>query len=184
MPLPNAAPRKLLHNRDIVCQGYEREDGLWDIEGCLVDTKSYSFTNQERGVVSAGAPVHHMTIRLTIDADMVIHAALAASDATPFGACAAVTEGFTALVGLRIGPGWRLAVRERMGGVKGCTHLTDMLLGPLSVTAYQTIGPSRATKGKGDGRPPLLNSCHAFASDGAVTKRAWPEFYTGTDGGS
>ena len=33
MPLPAPAPRTLKHTRAIECTGYEREDGLWDIEG-------------------------------------------------------------------------------------------------------------------------------------------------------
>ena len=32
--------------------------------------------------------------------------------------------------GLRVGPGWRRAVRARLGGVQGCTHPVE-LLGPL-----------------------------------------------------
>ena len=40
MPLTNPAPRKLMHTRAIDCKGYERADGLWDIEAHLVDTKT------------------------------------------------------------------------------------------------------------------------------------------------
>jgi len=28
-------------------------------------------------------------------------------------------------------------------------------------------------------KPRLIDSCHAFASDGDVVKRYWPDFYTG-----
>ena len=42
--------------------------------------------------------------------------------------------------GLRVGPGWRRAVRARLGGVQGCTHPVE-LLGPLATTAYQTVHP-------------------------------------------
>ena len=28
-------------------------------------------------------------------------------------------------------------------------------------------------------RPALLNSCHAYASDGEIVKRYWPHAYTG-----
>ena len=68
-------------------------------------------------------------------------------------------------------------------GTKGCTHLTDMLLGPLAATAYQTVVPARAKSRpaeSADGKPALLNTCHALASDGPVAKRRWPEFYTGS----
>ena len=44
MPLSAPAPRHFMHNRAIECRGYQREDGLWDIEGHLVDTKTYATT--------------------------------------------------------------------------------------------------------------------------------------------
>jgi hypothetical protein len=28
-------------------------------------------------------------------------------------------------------------------------------------------------------KPPILDTCHALASDGPVVKRFWPAFYTG-----
>ena len=55
MPLSAPVPRQLLHRRIVQCTGYRREDGLWDIEGQLVDTKAYSFPNEDRGgVIQAG----------------------------------------------------------------------------------------------------------------------------------
>ncbi len=33
MQLSNASKRKHIHTRRIECLGYERDDGLWDIEG-------------------------------------------------------------------------------------------------------------------------------------------------------
>ena len=42
MPLPAPAPRKHLHTRTIKCEGYEREDGLYDIEAQIVDQKAYA----------------------------------------------------------------------------------------------------------------------------------------------
>jgi hypothetical protein len=68
-----------------------------------------------------------------------------------------------------------------MGGVNGCTHLTDLLLGPVTVTAMQTIAAGRRKRESGNagGRPALIDSCHAFASDGPIVRRQWPDFYTG-----
>ena len=54
MPLPRPARRELIHQRDIRCRGYQREDGLWDIEGELIDTKTYSFANRDREGIVAG----------------------------------------------------------------------------------------------------------------------------------
>lgn len=43
MPLSTAAARKPLHHRAISARGYKRDDGLFEVEGHLLDTKSYSF---------------------------------------------------------------------------------------------------------------------------------------------
>jgi len=179
MPLSKAAPRKHIHTRHIECRGFERDDGLWDIEASLIDTKTYSFDNMDRGGISSGEAIHHMLVRLTVDGDLVVQSAEASTEAGPFGICGGITDQFQALAGLRIAPGWRKAVLARFGGVRGCTHLTDMLLGPLAATAWQTVAPARKKRGTiGAGeKPVLLDSCHAFASDSEVVRKRWPDFY-------
>lgn len=182
MPLTAPSQREPLHTRRIECRGYRRADGLWDVEGHLVDTKTYPWRNEYRGEVAPGVPVHEMWLRLTVDDDLVIHAAEAASDHHPFRLCPEVTPNFARLKGLRIGPGWRRRMRELVGGTKGCTHLAE-LLAPLATTAYQTIFPAREKRTRQDAarkRPEFLDTCYALASDGEVVKAHWPEFYTGS----
>jgi hypothetical protein len=181
MPLTPPVPREPMHNRQVECRGYRRADGLWDIEGHLVDTKSHAFENHYRGVVEAGVPVHEMWLRITVDDDLLIHAAEASSDHFPFLACPEVAPRFEALKGIRVGPGWRRKVQELLGRTNGCTHLVE-LLGPLATTAYQTVYPKRAKRAAEEGaqrKPELIDSCHAMRSDGEVVKRSWPAFYTG-----
>ena len=43
MPLSESAARQAIHDRHVHCAGLRREDGLWDIEGHIRDTKTYSF---------------------------------------------------------------------------------------------------------------------------------------------
>ena len=50
MPLPPPAPRAPQHTRTTVFNGYRRDDGLWDIEGELRDTKSVPFEIPGDGV--------------------------------------------------------------------------------------------------------------------------------------
>jgi hypothetical protein len=190
MPLSPAAPREHIHTRSIDCRGYRRADGLWDIDGHLTDTKTYGFANHFRGELLPGAPVHDMWLRLTVDDKLVIHTVEAATEAGPYEVCPNIAPNFQRLVGLRIYPGFQKQVRDLLGGVQGCTHLVD-LLGPLATTAYQTVFPYRAREyeqrlAKGEiapqrasRRPKLVDSCHAFASDGEVVKRYWPDYYTG-----
>ncbi|MBK8174604.1 MAG: DUF2889 domain-containing protein [Rhodospirillales bacterium] len=180
MALSRPARREHIHSRDIRCRGYRREDGLWDIEATLEDTKSYSFANQDRGGIVAGEPIHRMHVRLTLDDALTVIAAEAETEAGPFSLCDAITPVFDRLRGLRIGPGWRKAVVGRMGGVQGCTHLSELLLGPVTTTAMQTIAGARSRRQQpaDDGRPPpILDTCHALARSSDVVRRLWPEFH-------
>lgn len=182
MPLSAAVPRKLMHTRAIECKGYEREDGLWDIEAQLVDTKSYPHTrrNGERER-QAGEPVHHMWLRLTIDLDLLIHDAEAFTEAGPYVQCGNIAPNFKSLAGVKIGSGWRREIAARLGGIKGCTHLVE-LLGPLGTTAYQATGRAREARNTGKPltkKPYQLNSCHVYKDDSSAVLERWPQFYTG-----
>ena len=181
MPLPPPAPREALHDRTIHCRGYRRADGLWDIEARLVDAKTYPFTNAHRGTIAPGEPLHEMALRLTIDDAMTIRAVAATTDAAPFAECPAITPAFRALEGVTIGPGWSRAVRARLGGVKGCTHLLE-LLRPIATVAFQTVWSGRAARASADDRtrrPAYIGRCHTLKSDGTVVRRHFPEWYTG-----
>jgi hypothetical protein len=183
MPLPPpTSPRKPIHTRTIVCNGYRRDDGLWDIEGHLVDTKAYTFENAWRGTMTPGTPVHEMWLRLTIDDEFLVHDVAASTDNSPFEICPAVVPKFRELVGLRIAKGWRKDVRARLGGAQGCTHLVELALGALATAAVQTIFPVRALENPELDRrakPGHLDTCHALVSDGPVVRQHWPLHYTG-----
>jgi hypothetical protein len=182
MPLSTPAARKPVHTRAITCSSYARDDGLWDIEGHLTDVKAYPFKSVYRGEVKAGEPVHDMWLRLTVDSDFVIQDVEAVTDAGPYAACPAITPAFVALKGLKIEAGWNRKVRERVGGVKGCTHLVD-LIRPMATVAFHTIrwSDSAPTKNRraAKERPPL-NTCHVWASDGELVRREHPDYYTGS----
>ncbi len=144
MPLPPpAVPRKHIHTRRIVCEAYEREDGLWDVEANMTDVKSY---DTERG--SAGEPLHNMWVRLTLDTTFVIHGIESAMDAYPQAVCPQAVNPMKELVGVKIGAGWQGEVRKRIGGALGCTHLRE-LLAPMATTAMQAMGG--VLRGRGTG---------------------------------
>lgn len=183
MPLTDPTPRKPMHTRRIECCGYLRDDGLWDIEAHLTDTKPFEMPlHDSGGTVPAGAPVHDMWIRLIVDNDLVIRAVEVCTDQGPYLICGNIVPNFQALKGLTIKAGWTQKTRELVGGTKGCTHLVE-LLGPVATTAFQTIYPARVKRDRERAlthRPGLIDSCHAYASDGAIVKRRWPQFYTGS----
>jgi hypothetical protein len=173
-----------MHTRTVECRGYLRDDGLWDIEGHMIDTKPFAIPNEDRGgQIPAGEPLHEMWIRLTVDTDLVVHDVEARTDHSPYSICGNIVESFEALKGLAIKAGWAQRTRELLGGTRGCTHLLE-LLGPIATTAYQTVYPARIQRDRDrplTRRPGLVDSCHAYAANGPIVKQRWPRFYTGAE---
>lgn len=185
LPLPLSKPvtRQPIHTRTVECRGYARDDGLWDIEGHLVDTKTYDLPNEYRhdGVIRSGEPLHEMWLRLTVDIDLEVHAVEAVTEWGPYAGCGDITPNFQRLKGLAIKAGWTLKTRELLGGVEGCTHLLE-LLGPVATTAFQTIYSAREKRhpaGSDGRRPGLIGTCHMYAPDGAIVRERWPRWATG-----
>jgi hypothetical protein len=131
--------RERVHTRTITLDGYARSDGLMDIEGEIKDVKTYDFPNVERGMIAANEALHHMKVKITIDDELNIIDATAETLAAPYPAiCPSATIAFKNLVGLTIGSGWRRNVRQAIGGITGCTHITE-LMGPVATVAIQTL---------------------------------------------
>ena len=184
MSLPPPAPRRHRHTRTIRFEGHERDDGLWDIEVRMTDTKTYAVTEPYRGDRPTGAPVHDMELRLTLDREMVVRDIEVSTLDAPYPPCFTVAPAFKALVGAKIGGGWRKAVTEAIGGTKGCTHLKELLF-PAATVAYQAMGGwpkdgAVATERKPDTstkRPYFIGGCRAWAEDSEITKRLFPLHY-------
>lgn len=189
MSLSPAAPRRHLHTRTITCEGYERDDGLFDIEAQIVDRKTYAVDEPYRGHREAGAHVHDMQLRLTLDRGMTVREIDVTTNHAPYDVCPTVAPGYKALVGAKIGGGWRKAVTEAVGRTKGCTHITELLM-PAATVAFQTIGswpkggevateahPDQAAK-----KPYFIDGCKAWASDSPVVQRLFPLHYRATRG--
>jgi hypothetical protein len=175
------APRKLLHQRSVQCYGYAREDGLYDIEGHLVDVKTYPIADLDRGPIGPGEPVHEMWLRLTVDIDLNIVGAEARTVWGPYSMCGDITPNFKRLEGLTIKAGFTQKTRELLGRTEGCTHLVE-LLGPIATTAFQTIYPDRARRDRAAGvrkRPALIDSCHAWGAGSEMVAKRYPDYYTG-----
>jgi hypothetical protein len=173
-----------VHLRDVTFRSFLRPDGLWDIEGTLHDSKAYAQTPIGRSLQPAGAPMHHMQIRLTIDDAMVIQVVESAMPATPFpDSCQPAAAPLQKLIGVKIGAGWRKAIAERMGGEAGCTHLRELLAG-LGTAAIQTVRGYRAHQRRESGQPevvlfkprPPMGECLSWAFNGPVISAHFPQF--------
>ena len=184
MSLPVPAPRRHLHTRTIKCEGFERDDGLYDVEASIVDQKTYAVDEPYRGHRAAGMHVHDMQLRLTLDREMTVRDIEVTTNHAPYDACPTVAPGYKALVGAKIGAGWRKAVAEAVGRTKGCTHITELLL-PAATVAFQTIGSwpkagqvaTEERPGQRAQKPYFIDGCKAWASDGPVVQRLFPIHY-------
>lgn len=175
-----------MHTRTIECNGYLRDDGLWEVEARLRDTKPFSQSaSRYREELNPGDPVHDIALRLAIDDSMTIHEAQATMRATPYPTCIEVEPILQRLVGERIGSGWRKVVQSKLGRLESCTHLSE-LLGPAVTTLFQTMSQGKNPEGRdslenqraGTERPFFVGGCHSWRTDGPVVADMFPQFAT------
>jgi len=181
MPLsPPSSRRALRHTRAIQVQAFARDDGLWDIDAHITDTKTRD-SKLASGVRPAGEPIHDLWLRLTIDLQLNVVAAEAVSDAVPYpGHCDTIGPDYGKLVGLNLLKGFREGVRQRMAGIQGCTHLTE-LAQVLPTSAIQAFAGDVIDTRDGDRddqqhKPFQLDRCHALRTDGAAVARFYPRW--------
>ena len=186
MSLPKPVSRRHLHTRSIKCEGFERDDGLFDIEAQIIDQKTYAVEEVFRGHREAGMHVHDMQLRLTLDASMTVRDIAVTTNDGPYDICPTVAPAYQALIGAKVGGGWRKAVTEAVGRTKGCTHITELLM-PAATVAFQTMGSwpkagqatvEEAPQESGE-KPRFIDGCKAWAADGDVVKKLYPLHYRG-----
>jgi hypothetical protein len=174
--------RRPLHRRALDVQVFARDDGLFDVEASLTDAKTHdvSLAGAPR---KAGDPIHEMHLHLTVDATLTITAARSETLWMPYpGACDDHGNAYARLVGLNLMKGFRHAVSERLGGTRGCTHLTELCT-VLPTAVIQAMAGSIIDTREGDaaGNPPFqLDRCHALRRDGAIVAKFYPRWHLST----
>lgn len=193
MALPPALPeRQLRHRRSIEVQVFARGHGVWEVDARLTDIRSRPATLAGR-VREAGVPIHEMLLRLVIDEQFNILEAGSQTDWMPYpGHCdravSHADDDYAQLVGLNLMRGFRQAVRERLGGVLGCTHLTELtqVLPTAVVQAFAgDVINTREDNPNGE-QPFQIDRCRALRADGEAVRTYYPRWYrpSGTGGPS
>lgn len=176
--------RRHVHTRSLRVDAYVRDDGLWDLEAVLTDTKSRDFP-LATGLRKAGDPVHDMVLTLTIDTQLNVVAAHAESRSVPYpGHCDSIGPEYRKLVGLNLLQDFRKHVQARLGGVHGCSHITE-LAGILPTAAVQAFAgevfkPRDAASERhheAEQKPWQLDRCHALKSDSPAVAQFYPRWY-------
>lgn len=176
------AERRLLHRRAIDVQVFARQDGCFDVEASLQDTKPRDFP-VAGGMRSASDPLHAMRLLLCIDAKANIIEARSETHWMPYpGACDQHGEAYGRLVGLNLFKGFRQGVKERLGGTRGCTHITELCQVLPTAVVQAFVGVVIDPRGSHeDTTPPFqLDRCHALRRDGESVKTHFPRWYRAT----
>jgi Protein of unknown function (DUF2889) len=173
--------RTELHHRRIDIRFFRRSDGLFEVEGRLLDTKTQPFQRVlQDGVLPAGTPLHDITVRLVVDENSLVHDASASFSASPFTLCRQAALTLEPLKGLRIGAGWNKRVRELLGRAASCTHIVE-LLGPMATTVHQGFAPQRVARMTEPGNAEIeskVDSCFSYGREREVVARLWPHLST------
>lgn len=172
--------RRLVHRRSISVECYARDDGLWDLQAELRDVKTRDIILSERNR-PAGIPVHDMLLVVTIDNALDIVDARSHTLFSPYDSCRDDGDAYKRLIGLNLLRGFRSAVRERLGGILGCTHLTELTqilptaaiqsLAGLTTIALPVIESERPAQ-----MPFQLNRCHALRLNGPAVAEFYPRW--------
>ena len=162
------------HIRQVNFRSFEREDGLWDIEGELIDTKAIDMPRANgEGVRKAGEPIHHMLIRVTVNTQLVVQAIEAAMDAHPVQGCPSALDAMQRMVGCSMMRGWRKSIETNLAGIAGCTHLRELLQN-MATAAFQSIVSAFNTAP--DQPPAYVGRCTGWDFNGPAVAQYYPQF--------
>lgn len=180
MALPPAAPERLLkHRRSIDVHVYARGNGLWEVDAEIRDLKTRD-ARLAGGLRKAGDPIHDMLLRLVVDEQLNILEAGSETRWMPYpGQCDDHGDAYAALAGLNLLKGFRQAVKERLGGIAGCTHLTELTQVLPTAVIQAFAGEVLDTREDSEHQPFQIDRCHALRSDGEAVKLFYPRWYRG-----
>ena len=187
MALPIAAPeRQLSHRRSIDVRVYARGHGLWEVDAEVRDVRAND-TRMAVGTLPAGEPIHDMLLRLVVDEEFNVLEAGAETRAQPYpGACENHGDAYGRLAGLNLMKRFRQNVAERLGGIGGCTHITELsqVLPTAVVQAFAGQVLDVSGNDPSGQQPMQIDRCHALRADGPVVKQYYPRWYRRPDSGA
>ncbi len=126
------------HGRVIDMKTYVVDDNMVIVEGKLRDDR-YQSVYDLTGEKQTAGPIHHLVIRLLIRGrSMEIVDAEAEMLHVPHEECKITRESIAEIIGLEIKGGFLKEIRKKIGGIKGCAHLTH-LLSVMSQEVFQGI---------------------------------------------
>jgi hypothetical protein len=164
-----------VHERRLDFRTYPLENDRLIVEGWLRDEQlvpGYHWNGKPRPT----GVVHWMCVRLLVGGwPVTILEAEAEMPDIPHELCPTTLESVKRIVGLAIVSGYSEEVHRRLGGVRGCAHLTHLIvtMGPAALHGYWTQQsrqrrPIPRSLDEFQGLTTLINSCKLWKEDGPL----------------
>jgi len=166
-----------IHNRNL------------DISSYIVDDEHILITGEfkERNLVTvyekSGESIepnvfHHMQIQLLVKISelKIVDIHMKIPGAPHDNVCREMGNSLDKIRGLNIAPGFTSKVKKIAGGIKGCVHLTTLLLSmaPAALQGYWIFGACTKHRSENsvlDLEKYLLDTCWAWRKDGPLAKK-------------
>jgi hypothetical protein len=164
--------KRLVHTREISMRTSDLGGNSILVEGCLID---HRYRPRQKEASEEPEVVHHMVIQLKVKGpEMLIEQAEATMPHHPREECPEVLPSIRNLEGLEIAPGYTMRVKKAIGGIKGCAHLTSLVIamGESAVQGYwAAYGAERERAGlRAQTIRKFINTCHLWKEDGPIVK--------------
>ena len=175
---------------------YIETDNLEKIHNRNLDISSYVIDDEhiliagefkERNLITvyerSGKPIepnifHHMQIQLLVKIVelKIVDLHVKIPGAPHDNVCREMENSLDKIKGLTISPGFTAKVRKIAGGIKGCVHLTTLLLSmaPAALQGYWIFGAReehRIENSEFDIGEYLIDTCWAWRKDGPIAER-------------
>ena len=166
-----------VHSRNMDIRTFPAEHGRVVVEGRLHDERFVCGTRWD-GETEAPRTVHRIVVRLLVgDWPPTILDAEAEMLDVPHTLCPTTLDSIRNVVGISISPGYGKEVQERLGGVRGCTHMAH-LVGAMGIAVLHGVWTERSRHPR---TPPesleaipgfsqLKDSCRLWREDGPIIR--------------
>lgn len=164
-----------VHERRLEFRSYPVDDDRLVVEGWLRDERLVPGFHWNGHPRAAGV-IHHICVRILVGGwPLSILEAEAEMPDIPHELCPTTLDSVQRIVGLSIISGFSEKVRTRLGGIKGCTHMTALIIamGPAALHGYWTQRsrekrPAPHSFDEVPGLAAVINSCALWKEDGPL----------------
>jgi hypothetical protein len=171
------------HRRSLTFDVYPGAEGAVRVVGRLCDERPWAQRPEELPVV------HDLELLATVSlTDFTVLTVAARFHTYPHSECPQIADAYQQLVGVQVGRGWTQAMRERLGGPAGCTHLRELAraMAPVLVQAAFSARVRQNPSRDGDEQrlrtvlPFLTGTCHIWAAGGVGERKLDAGWIPGT----